>query len=327
MLQSQNPKRIYFFIALLISVYILWLGYFLLKDQWHLFIAHWQISMTMILGSFVAGSSAVGGGAVAFPVFTKVLQISPEEARTFSLMIQTVGMGMASVFIWAKGIKVLWKVIFIASIGGFLGILIGTFWLQIPSPYQKLTLSYVLLIFGAVLAYSTWGKKSVVVQDIEYYSWRRILSLLGIGFVGGLLSANVGSGTDILVFILLTLTFGIHERIGTPTSAIIMAINAAFGFFFHALFIKDIIPVYDMWLVCIPVVIIGAPLGAFVISRTKRHYIIIFLLTLILLEFISTLMLIPQNYWSMLFGVSLFLVMGYTFWLMLQYRTRFIRGG
>ncbi len=51
----------------------------------------------MVFGSFVAGSTAAGGGAVSFPVFTKLLHIPADEARTFGLLIQSVGMTMASV--------------------------------------------------------------------------------------------------------------------------------------------------------------------------------------------------------------------------------------
>ena len=319
-------SRLHIFIILLATVYILWLGYFFIKEQWYLFASYWPMSLTMVLGGVVAGSSAIGGGGVAYPVFTKVLQISPEDARTFSLMIQTVGMGMASVFIWAKGIRVLWRVILITSIGGLLGLVVGTFWLQIPTPYQKLTLTYVMSLFGCVLIYLTWGKRLAVFSEVRLHTWRRVTLLFVVGILGGVLSANVGSGIDILTFIILTLVFGVNEKLGTPTTVIIMAINAAAGFWLHAGVIKDIQPVYDFWLVCIPIVALGAPLGAFLISIVQRHHLILFLLGLISLEFISTLLLIPQSQVSILFGIGLLCIAGCLFWLMLGYRLRIIHG-
>ncbi|MDJ0901719.1 MAG: hypothetical protein QNJ55_23255 [Xenococcus sp. MO_188.B8] len=60
---------------------------------------NWQVALTMVFGSEIAGETSVGGGAVAFPVFTKVLHIAPQDAKLFSLAIQSVGMTAASVAI------------------------------------------------------------------------------------------------------------------------------------------------------------------------------------------------------------------------------------
>ncbi|OAD19453.1 Permease [Candidatus Thiomargarita nelsonii] len=54
----------------------------------------------MIFGSMIAGGTAMGGGAVAFPVFTKILDITPHDAKVFSLAIQGIGMTAASVTIF-----------------------------------------------------------------------------------------------------------------------------------------------------------------------------------------------------------------------------------
>lgn len=314
-------KRIHIFVTLVVMIYCVWLGYFFMNNLWDLFLSYWPMSLTMALGSFVAGSSAVGGGGVAYPVMTKALSIQPEDARTFSLMIQTVGMGAASVFIWAKNIRVLWPVIFIASVGGLLGMLAGTFWLQIPTPYQKLTLTYTMGMFAMVLIYLTLGKQLKIFIDIKDYKLKAYLPLFLIGLLGGILSANVGSGIDILVFIMLTLFFGIHEKVGTPTVVIIMAINASLGFFLHAHILKDISEVaLNSWLVCVPVVAIGAPLGSWIVSIANRHHVITFLLALISLELLTTFILIPQSYNSLIFTIVLMTTLGVMFWLMFKFR-------
>ena len=47
----------------------------------------------MCLGSFIAGATSEGGGAIAYPVMTLgPWKIAPLIARDFSLMIQSVGM-------------------------------------------------------------------------------------------------------------------------------------------------------------------------------------------------------------------------------------------
>ena len=82
-----------------IIVYIFWLTYMSWADAWGLLQEYWSVTITMIFGSFVAGATAEGGAAVAFPIFTKVLGINSSTARTFGLMIQSIGMTTAAVVI------------------------------------------------------------------------------------------------------------------------------------------------------------------------------------------------------------------------------------
>ena len=60
----------------------------------------------MIFGAMVAGMTSEGGGAVAFPVMTLALHISPSVARDFSLMIQACGMSAAAFTIFWMKLKV-----------------------------------------------------------------------------------------------------------------------------------------------------------------------------------------------------------------------------
>ena len=43
--------------------------------------AYWPVTLTMLFGSVVAGGTSMGGGAVAFPVLTKLLDVPPHEAK------------------------------------------------------------------------------------------------------------------------------------------------------------------------------------------------------------------------------------------------------
>ena len=60
-------------------------------DFFSLFADRYLLSLTMVLGATVAGMTSEGGGAVAFPVMTLALKITPAVARDFSLMIQSCG--------------------------------------------------------------------------------------------------------------------------------------------------------------------------------------------------------------------------------------------
>ena len=93
------PWQRWLYPALVGLIYLVWLTYMTYSNSWALFQELWPVSVAMTLGSFIAGATPQGGATVAFPVFTKVLQIPASEARTFGLMIQAVGMSMVSILI------------------------------------------------------------------------------------------------------------------------------------------------------------------------------------------------------------------------------------
>ena len=55
-------------------------------------------------------------------------------------------------------------------------------------------------------------------------NWKACVLVL-LGFIGGISSAIGGSGIDICSFSALTLLFRVSEKVATPTSIILMAIN------------------------------------------------------------------------------------------------------
>lgn len=117
------------------------------------------------------------------------------------------------------------------------------------------------------------------------------------GFIGGIISGLVGSGIDIFVFSVMVLLFQMCESISTPTSITLMAINAIAGFALHSLFLNDFaFPVREYWLASVPIVVVGAPIGAVLCSYAQRHHIVIILLGLIWAELVSSLLLIPLNW-------------------------------
>lgn len=307
--------------VLVLLLYILWSGYMTLAGKWFLFAQYWPASVTMVLGSFVAGSTAGGGGAVAFPVFTKVLHISSTDARTFSLMIQAFGMGMASVFILSRRIPILPRVVLFVSLGGVVGHVLGTFWLIIPGSYPKILFTFIATAFGIVLYISTYLIKWRPLFRMPEWNHHRKWAFMAVGVFGGIFSAQVGSGIDMLTFMVLTLAFGIDEKVSTPTTVIIMAINSWVGFFLHGVVIQDIGQMWNHWLVAVQIVIIGAPLGAYVASRIHRHNVINFLLVLIALELVTTLLLIPIRTWTEIVVTATALsIFGVFFWILLHYR-------
>ena len=301
---------------------MVWFTYMTVSENWALFQEFWPVSVTMALGSVIAGATPQGGATVAFPVFTKVLNIASSDARTFGLMIQAVGMTMAAVFIFVRRIKVLPHVIGWVSVGGAVGVIAGAFIGQMPGPYPKILFTFATTAFGVALILSRWILKSPPRDDIKDWGngHRLIFALTGI--FGGFFAANTGAGTDMFAFILLTLAFGVNEKISTPTTVIIMGINSVVGFALYAAMPGPIGAAWNYWLVAVPIVILGAPLGALITSRIKRDYLIGFILFLTGVELTTTLWLVPFNQTMTLVAVLTIIVCAFSFWAMLTYRNR-----
>lgn len=67
----------------------------------------------------------LSGGAVAFPIFTKLLHIAPFDARNFSLAIQSVGMGAASLSILYLRVPIERRALLYAGLPGIAGAIFG----------------------------------------------------------------------------------------------------------------------------------------------------------------------------------------------------------
>jgi len=272
-------------LAVLVTVWATWMT---ASDSWSLFRELWPISVTMAFGSFVAGSTAAGGGAVAYPVFTKLLHIPSVDARTFGLMIQSIGMTMASVVILSRRIPIIPSVVLWTSIGGVFGQILGVFLVQLPGSYPRVLFTAVTSTFGIALVISRWVLTANPRETVDVTTPMRRFRFVAVGVVGGVVAANVGSGIDLLAFMVLTLAFGVCERISTPTTVVIMAINSIVGFALLGSTGRIGI-VWSYWLCAVPVVAVGAPLGAWLASRVHRDVIIRFLLVLIGAELVTTL--------------------------------------
>ncbi|MBN2700846.1 MAG: sulfite exporter TauE/SafE family protein [Methylohalobius sp. ZOD2] len=277
-----------------------WIGWYRLGGGAPLFtnlLELWQIALTMVFGSFIAGATSEGGGAVAFPVLTKVLSVSPVDARVFSLAIQSVGMSAASLVILAMKIRLEWRVIRWASAGGAGGIVMGCAWIapQLPPAVTKIIFTVMVASFAFVL----WALNRHFParhQKLPVFGHKEKFILLTTGFLGGVMSGLVGNGIDIIVFSLIVLLFRVCEKVATPTSVVLMAINALVGFAFQLIFLGGLSQeVKAYWLAAIPVVVVGAPAGAMLCSILNRTIIVRVLLALIAVEAVSTLLLIPMN--------------------------------
>lgn len=319
---KRNPVAIYWFTTGIILAG--WIFAMFRLGWWDMFSDTWPFSVTMVLGSFVAGATAEGGGAVAFPVFTKAFDIAPRDARVFAFMIQSFGMTMAGLFIYLKRIPVLWNVVGLALAAGVAGLITGELFLLIPDPFPKLFFSFVAAVFGVFLIYNRWVMGYQPVTEVRLSSVKRISVVLITGFTGGLVSSVIGVGVDMVLFIVLTLMFGVNEKISTPTTVVLMGLLSVVGFVWHGSvsgFITE--ELWRMWMSCVPIVIFGAPLGAWVCSKIQRDHLIYLLLLLIAMDAASTLLLIPITTERLIILGVLVVFISLIFYVMIKARERY----
>jgi uncharacterized membrane protein YfcA len=223
-----------------LGVTVVWLGWIVAAGLWGRVVDNWVSAVTMIFGSFVAGATPQGGGAVAFPVFTKGLEVPSEVARSFSLCIQMVGMGCASAAILIRRRRFDLNAFRIVLPVAVLGFLLGYYLLSdrnepfapsvLPGPYVKVGFT----LLTAAMAYVTFlGYRVHALQvrpRVTKFSGRYMGTLITCGLLGGLASSQVGSGADVLVYLALVVLAGLSPGVGVPTSVLVMTSVSIIGF-------------------------------------------------------------------------------------------------
>ncbi|MEO1399967.1 MAG: sulfite exporter TauE/SafE family protein [Cyanobacteria bacterium J06635_1] len=303
-------SQISFILLIALTVWTTWLLVLSPSVALTKLLDNWEVALTMTLGSMVAGATSLGGGAVAFPIFTKVLEVDPAAAKAFSLAIQSVGMGAATIVIIFNKIEVDWKIIRWGSLGGMPGIFLGlgTVSPLLSPPIIKFSFTLMLSSFAVILLATNRCARQCHTQ-VPIWTHREQGIALGAGFFGGIISGLIGNGIDIVMFALMVLLFRVSEKVATPTSVILMAINALVGLVLQQFVFRSFAePALSYFLAAIPVVVVGAPLGAVLCTKLSRQAIVNSLVGLIAIELVSSLILIPLNTSIILTGMGILLV-------------------
>jgi len=309
-LSATHPRRVWVPVGLtVLAVWAVWGGAMVTGNRWDLFVGGWFMSVTMAFGSFIAGATSEGGGAVAFPVMTLIFGIAPATARDFSLMIQTVGMGAAAVTILSTRVTVERHALVWSSLGGAAGVIIGLEWVayRLPAPFAKMFFTSTWLAFAFALWWVNRYRDREVRQQIHRFRPQDALLLVLTGIVGGMVTSITGSGLDITTFSLLVLGMRISESVATPTSVVLMGINAAIGFGWQASLGGGMATdAWNYWWVCVPIVVIGAPFGARFIYRRSRFFVAGLLYSSIVAQFVAAILIVPMTTRLVLFSVTVF---------------------
>lgn len=278
--------------------------------RWEHLATGWFMSVTMAFGSFLGAATSSGGGAVAFPVMTLAFDIEPSIARDFALMIQSIGMSAAAIMIFYARIPVEPRPILWSGLGGVVGIVLGleTIAHRIPPDFAKILFASTWLAFGFALYEINRYKERQVHESMQSVDRWAISLLVGTGVLGGIITSITGSGM-IAVFALLVLGMGISEKVATPTSVVLLACNALVGFSWQGLAGGGLAPqAWGFWWACVPVVVVGGPLGSRFIRNRSRRFIAGILYVSILAQFTGALLIIPMTPVLLAFCASVSLV-------------------
>jgi len=252
----------------------IWWSLAIRYDFFRLYPTRYEMAVTMVFGATVAGATSEGGGAVAFPVMTLLLNLDSKVARDFSFMIQSCGMTSASFAIFYMGVRVEWHALIFASAGATISIIVGLQFVDDVLTGQQKKMLFVSIWFSfavALFLLNRQGKRKTYLE-IQNFNCKRALILFVTGLVGGLCSAFAGSGVDICTFSILTLLFQVSEKVATPTTVILMATNTVIGFYWRHAIMSDISQLaWEYFEVAIPVVVFCAPFGAFLSSHCHRQ--------------------------------------------------------
>lgn len=292
----------------LIIFYACWVILVTLGDHWLNVRTHWPIALAMALGSYFAGSTPMGGGTVGFPVLVLLFDLPASLGRNFALAVQSVGMVSASIYILCRRQTLDWHLLKPAMLGSLIATplsaaLIAPF---APDLWVKLLFAIVWASFGMMHFVKL---RALVAAEGKADAWPRLDRPVGlaIGVLGGVVASLTGVGVDMMIYAVLVLIYRADLKVAIPTSVILMAFTSVIGIAAN-LALSTFAPatyalspeVYYNWLAAAPVVAIGAPLGALVVSHIRREPTLLIVSTLCVAQFIWTMLDANVRGWALL---------------------------
>jgi uncharacterized membrane protein YfcA len=235
-------------------------------------IENWPMAIAMAVGSYIAGSTPMGGGTIGFPVLVLVFGESAVIGRDFSFAIQAIGMTSASVYILSRRLPIAWNVLIPAMIGSAIGTPLGVLFMapQVDDLFVKLLFAVTWAGFG--IAQFRLMRHLLEPEPLahSHLGFDRFIGLL-VGFGGGLFIASItGVGVDMLLFVVLVLLVRVDARCGITSSVLLMSLTSIVGLSTNAIAFGVPEEVWSNWYAAAPVVAIGAPLGALAASMIPR---------------------------------------------------------
>jgi len=264
--------RLWPFYFWLLLFYGVWLALVISGDLWHVLREHWGIAVAMSFGSYVAGSTPMGGGTVGFPILVLAFHEPAVLGRDFSFAVQSIGMTSASIFILSRRQQLEWALVGWAMIGSLVGTPLGILLISplVPGLVIKVLFAVVWGSFGVLHLRRTNEICAHVGETPAAHRFDRNVGL-GVGFFSGaMVVAITGVGIDMMLYAVMVLLMRADLKLAVPSSVIIMAFNSVIGILTKILFTGVRAGVFENWLAAAPIVVLGAPLGAWIVAHVGR---------------------------------------------------------
>lgn len=269
--------------------YCAWLTIIIVGDLWSQLAAHWPIALAMAAGSYVAGSTPMGGGTVGFPILVLLLDQPASLGRNFSYCVQSIGMSSATVFLLVNRSVIAWKFLALCALGSLVTLPLTAIYLVpiIPDVTVKLLFACIWAGFGVMTLYK--------LRDfVRAHNVPRCRDSMGVvlglasGLLGGVAAGLTGVGIDMILYTLLVLVYRSDLRVAIGTSVIIMAFNSLLGVVISGSLGRISPDVFYNWIAAAPIVAVGAPFGALMMTIISRTKTLFFVSILCLIQFVWT---------------------------------------
>jgi uncharacterized membrane protein YfcA len=269
--------------------FAVWLTIVAANHYWHQVAVHWPIALGMAIGSYVAGSTPMGGGTVGFPILVLLFDFPATMGRNFSFCIQSIGMVSAAIFILSSRQKIAWGMLKWAMLSCVVVLPIST--LVIAPFISDLSIKLLFAIVWCSFGIMTLVKLNEMcgLHGINRHACNYdLIAGILVGLVGGVVASITGVGIDMVIYAVLVLMWRTDLKMAVPTSVILMAFASVVGTVTH-LFLGTLdSDVFFNWLAAAPVVCLGAPLGAFIVNLIDRKPTLVFVSFLCIGQFIWT---------------------------------------
>ncbi len=290
-------QRLRPFLVWLTLFYAAWMTIVIAGGHWETVLAHWPIALAMSFGSYIAGSTPMGGGTVGFPVLVLIFDMPGSLGRNFGLAVQSIGMVSASIYIFTVRRPLHWRLLRSSLLGALAGTPLGAAFIApfIPDLWVKLLFGVVWASFGIMHLIKL---RELVAAEGMTQHWREWDGPIGflVGLLGGVVASITGVGIDMLIYATLVLLYRADLKISIPTSVVLMAFTSVLGIGTNLVLARlrpefyQVDPeVFANWLAAAPVVAVGAPLGAIVVERISRRPTLLIVSALCIIQFIWTL--------------------------------------
>lgn len=265
-------KRLWPWCVWLLCFYGTWLAIVVSGNHWQTLRDHPGIAVAMAFGSYVAGSTPMGGGTVGFPILVLWFDLPATLGRDFSFAVQSIGMTSAGIFILCRRQHLEWVMLRWAMVGSLIGTPLGIVFIapHIPGVLIKVVFAVVWASFGVLHLYRIHQICANIGETPVAHAFDRTVGFWVGLLAGATVAAVTGVGIDMALYSVMVLLMRSDLKSAIPSSVIIMAFTSLVGVATKTLVTEFQPGVFENWLAAAPIVALGAPLGAFIVNRIGR---------------------------------------------------------